>query len=97
VEDSADGSGGALNKYKRHSRANLAGNLRKNMMSIPTRRDPLGVFDEDHKESQEALNARISSAFSVARQMFEILHASDLSEEGRVSAMQFLNVLVHRF
>lgn len=66
-------------------------------MSIPTRRDEIDTFDEIHKESQDALNARISSAFTVARQMFEILNASDLSGEGRVSAMQFLNVLVHRF
>lgn len=66
-------------------------------MSSPTRRDPVDSFDEAHKDSLEVLNARISTAFSVARQMFEVLNASDLSGEGRVSAMQFLNVLVHRF
>lgn len=66
-------------------------------MMPTTRRDPIDEFDDDHKVSQEVLNGRISASFAVARQMFEILNASDLSSDGRTSAMQFLNVLVHRF
>lgn len=85
-----------MNKYRKHSRADLSRHLRENMANT-TRRDPLDSFDELHKESMETLNQRISSSFTVARQMFEILNASELSSEGRISAMQFLNVLVHRF
>lgn len=66
-------------------------------MAIPPRRDELDEFDASHKESLEALNARIATSFTVARQMFEVFHASELSSDARVSVMQFLNVLVHRF
>lgn len=83
-----------MNKYRKHSRANLTKNLKANMVSVMDRIDE---YDEDHKESQEVMNARIQKSFTVARQMFEILVASELSTDGRGSAMQFLNVLVHRF
>lgn len=83
-----------MNKYQKHSKARLTENLKANMSSVY---DEIDKFDEEHKVTQEVLNARISASFKVARQMFEILSASDLSVEGRGSAMQFLNVLVHRF
>lgn len=83
-----------VNKYRKHSKANLTKNLRVNMSSI---NDRLDEYDEDHKLSQEVMAARITKSFTVARQMFEILMASELSTEGRASALQFLNVLVHRF
>lgn len=87
-----------MNKYRKHSKSkltkNLAANLKVVMSSI---HDKIDDFDEEHKVSQEVMNARISASFKVALQMFEILTASELSGEVRVSAMQFLNVLVHRF
>jgi hypothetical protein len=96
-----------MNKYQQHSKARLRDNLRdlttEHRKGIEARRianrehNMVDEFDEEHKESMEVLNARISSAFTVARQMFEVLSASNLSAEGRISAMQFLNVLVHRF
>lgn len=66
-------------------------------MANTPRRDEIDAFDDEHKESLEVVHNRITSAFTTARKMFEILNESDLSAEGRVSAMQFLNVLHHRF
>ncbi len=87
-----------MNKYRKHSRANLTANLSKNLKVVMSSiNDRLDEYDDDHKESQEVMSARIQKSFTVARQMFEILMASELSTEGRGSALQFLNVLVHRF
>lgn len=84
-----------MNKYAKHSKARLTKNLEKNMKH--THRDPIDVFDEEHKESLEKIDQRITSSFKVARQMFQILSESDLNEEQRLTAMQFLEVMHRRF
>jgi hypothetical protein len=84
-----------MNKYQKHSKAKLTKNLERNLKN--TQRDPIDDFDEAHKESLEKRDQRITSAFKVARQMFEILSESDLNEEGRLAAMQFLAVLRNRY
>lgn len=85
-----------MNKYQKHSKARLTKNLERNLKMSP-QRDPMDVFDQEHKESLDKRNARIASAFAVARKMFEILSESDLNEDGRLTAMQFLGVMHKRF
>lgn len=75
-----------MNKYKKHSKANLSKNLI----------DPLDAYDEAHKESLQARADKVARVFAVARQLFEILSESKLKAEDRTTALALLNTLHNR-
>lgn len=78
------------NKYQKFAKAH------KVRLIVPDDLDSLDAFDEDHKETLNKRLDRASQAFAVAKQMYAVLHGSNLDSEGRVAAMQLLIALQGR-
>lgn len=78
-----------MNKYRHHTKAFLNKNLRKNVMSP--------ILDEvTEKGILEDLDNKIMRVFSVTRKMFEILNSSELTADGKATAVDLLRVLQSR-
>jgi phosphomevalonate kinase len=80
------------NKYQAHSQAKLSANLARNEKAVL---DILDDLVDTHKERLDEAADRAKPVMRLAQQIYELLMASELSEQQRRGALQIAECL-HR-